>query len=315
MAATRRNVEPGPHGPALIEQNELTRGCPHLTLPSPPRRMRKCIYRLRYGGDADQTHLSKEAQLMFRSPAKAPARIPDGVRVYAVGDIHGRADLLKQLLHMIKRDNSARAPAQTRVIFLGDYIDRGPDSKGVIDRLINGIPDGLEAVYLRGNHEEMLLRSFDERPAFSTWTTYGGLAALASYGVDPELFSGQLPGRKAMLNWEEIMRQFTAALPPEHRQFFNALETSYTVGDYFFVHGGVRPGVPLAKQTPEDCLWIRDAFLRHRGDFGKIVVHGHTPQPEPEIRTNRIGIDTRAHDSGRLTALCLEGESLSFLAT
>lgn len=252
---------------------------------------------------------------MFFAAKQTPAAIPDGLRVYAVGDIHGRPDLLGELLDLIRRDNSLRPPAETRVIFLGDYIDRGPDSKGVIATLAGGLPEGLHGIFLRGNHEEMMLRAFDDFTAFVVWTANGGLAALESYGVSREVIY-DLPGGLAVpQNAKTIMEKFAAVLPADHLRFFIGLQLYTTVGDYYFVHAGVRPGTPLDAQTEDDCLYIRGEFLRHRGSFGKIIVHGHTPHPEPDVQPNRIGIDTLAWRSGRLTALRLEGTDRGLLAT
>ncbi len=241
--------------------------------------------------------------------------IPEGLRVYAVGDIHGRLDLLDELLRMIARDNAVRPQADTRVIFLGDYVDRGPDSKGVIERLSQGLGDGLDGIFLRGNHEDLMLRSFEDLSAFAVWTANGGLAALESYGVSRDLFPRR--GKTAALLDKAplIMAELAERLPPGHLRFLSGLQLSVVIGDYFFVHAGVRPGVPLEAQAWEDCLYIRGEFMRHTGDFGKIVVHGHTPAREPDIQANRIGIDTLAYETGRLTALRLEGESRGFLVT
>jgi serine/threonine protein phosphatase 1 len=241
------------------------------------------------------------------------------MRVYAVGDIHGWPDLLDQLLRMIERDNEAHPPAQTQLVFLGDYVDRGPDSKEVIDLLLDGIPSGFETVFLRGNHEEIMqyvaLNGLRDPQVFSMWTACGGCDTLASYGVDEKLLFGALRNGLSAQDRAYVVEQFVAALPSRHLQFLVGLKTFHTVGDYYFVHAGVHPGVPLDEQTPEDCLWIRGEFLRHKGDFGKTVVHGHTPRPEPDVKSNRIGIDTGACRTGRLTALCLEGESRRFLVT
>jgi serine/threonine protein phosphatase 1 len=231
------------------------------------------------------------------------ASVPPQERVYAVGDIHGRLDLLDRLLEMIAADETARPCASTRLIFLGDYIDRGPDSRGVIERLLHGIPGGLTAHFLRGNHEAIMLRCLEGPAMFANWAANGGLATLKSYGV----------AISAASDARILLSQLREALPPAHLAFLRGLQTTMEVGDYFFVHAGVRPGVPLAAQTEEDCLFIRDKFLKHRGSFGKIVVHGHTPVAEPEVLANRIGIDTGSFFSGRLTALRLEGTSRAFL--
>lgn len=250
-----------------------------------------------------------------KTPYSSSACIPSGERVYAVGDIHGRADLLKQLLHMIARFDSVKPPAETTLIFLGDYVDRGPDSKGVIDLLMNGIPAGMIPIYLSGNHEDMMLQSFQDIEAFRFWTMNGGIAALASYGVEANLLHGKFLEGMSLEDAPEIMSQFARLMPDAHATFLRDLQTSVTIGGYFFVHAGVKPGVALEKQSRDDCLYIRHEFLRHRGDFGKMVIHGHTPGLEPDVQPNRIGIDTLAHRTGRLTALCLEGAERSFMAT
>jgi serine/threonine protein phosphatase 1 len=231
------------------------------------------------------------------------ASVPPRERVYAVGDIHGRLDLLDRLLGMIAAYEAAHPCANTSIIFLGDYIDRGPDSRGVIECLLQGIPDGLTAYFLRGNHEAIMLRCLEGPAMFGNWAANGGLATLKSYGVNV-LFRAEA---------QTLLSQLRGILPEAHLAFLRSLKTTMEVGDYFFVHAGVRPGVPLASQAEEDCLFIRDKFLKHRGSFGKIVVHGHTPVSEPEVLANRIGIDTGGFFSGRLTALRLEGTSRAFL--
>jgi serine/threonine protein phosphatase 1 len=174
-------------------------------------------------------------------------------------------------------------------------------------------------VFLQGNHEEIMqyvgLNGLRDPHVYGMWTACGGCDTLASYGVDENLLSGALRNSLSATDQAYLVEQYVAALPARHVQFLGSLKLFHTVGDYYFVHAGVRPGVPLDEQTPEACLWIRGEFLRHKGDFGKIVVHGHTPRPEPDIQSNRIGIDTGACRTGRLTALCLEGESRRFLAT
>lgn len=231
------------------------------------------------------------------------ASVPPGERVYAVGDIHGRLDLLDRLLGMIAADEAARPRAGARLIFLGDYIDRGPDSRGVIERLLQGLPDGLMGHFLRGNHEAIMLRCLEDPAMFANWAANGGLATLKSYGLDASFAADA----------RTVLSQLREVLPEAHLAFLRGLKTTMEVGDYFFVHAGVRPGVPLASQAEEDCLFIREKFLKHRGSFGKIIVHGHTPVSEPEVLANRIGIDTGSFFSGRLTALRLEGTSRAFL--
>ena len=239
---------------------------------------------------------------MFTMSANS-ASVPPGERIYAVGDIHGRLDLLDRMLGMIANDEAARPRANTSIIFLGDYIDRGPDSRGVIERLIRGIPAGIQGHFLRGNHEAIMLHCLQGPELFANWAVNGGLATLRSYGLDTSLPA----------DGGDLLRQLRETLPETHAEFLRGLKVTMERGDYFFVHAGVRPGVPLASQAEEDCLFIRDKFLNHTGSFGKIVVHGHTPVAEPEVLANRIGIDTGSFFSGRLTALRLEGTSRAFL--
>jgi serine/threonine protein phosphatase 1 len=237
------------------------------------------------------------------------AAVPDGVRVYAVGDIHGRLDLLDELLSMITAHESAWPAYEVFLIFLGDYIDRGPDSAGVIERLLSGLPEGMTPVFLIGNHEDMMLRALREPGLIPQWTAYGGNETLRSYGIDPD------SSRQGISGVAALFQELQEKIPLSHRAFLGSLQVTAEVGDYFFVHAGVRPGVPLDGQSVEDCLFIRAPFLDYPGYFGKIVVHGHTPSNAPETRANRIGIDTGAFFSGRLTALCLEGTRRGFLTT
>ncbi len=201
------------------------------------------------------------------------ASVPPGERVYAVGDIHGRLDLLDHLLDMIVADEAARPRANTSVIFLGDYIDRGAHSREVIERLLQGVTGGLTAHFLRGNHEAIMLRCLEGPALFGNWAANGGLATLRSYGVDASFAADA----------QTVLSELRRVLPEPHLAFLRGLKTTMEVGDYFFVHAGVRPGVPLTDQAEEDCLFIREKFLKHRGSFGKIVVHGHTPVSEPEV--------------------------------
>lgn len=233
------------------------------------------------------------------------ANLPNDVRIYTVGDIHGRLDLLDQLLSRIDAHLAANPIARAVDVFLGDYVDRGPHSRDVIDRLIKRTRT-RNAVCLQGNHE-LLLRQFMEDPTIlDEWGKYGGLATLVSYGLAPPV--------KADSNGQvKLASEFNQVLPESHRQFLGSLALSFTCGDFFFVHAGVRPGVSLRTQRAEDLLWIRDDFLLHEQSFGKFVVHGHTPVAQPEIRSNRVNIDTGAYATGRLTCLVLEKNSMSFL--
>jgi serine/threonine protein phosphatase 1 len=240
----------------------------------------------------------------FASRRSHPASTPKGVRIYAVGDLHGRDDLLNDLAGLIERD-CASASGEVVTLFLGDYVDRGPDSAAVVERLAAGrFPTPLRA--LRGNHEAVLLEFLADPSALAFWRNFGGLETLHAYGVDVS---------KAMVgqDYEETRDAFLAVLPASHRAFLESTELSATIGDYFFCHAGVRPGAPLSTQTAEDLLWIRDGFLSYERPFGKIVVHGHTPVANPEIRANRINIDTGAFATSRLTCLALEGEERRFL--
>ena len=230
--------------------------------------------------------------------------MPQGQLVYAIGDIHGRADLLALLLAEIESDSARSKDAKRRtLVFLGDYIDRGHDSRRVVDMVLGDLPAGFGAHFLKGNHEAIMLDFLDDPSYLGHWLANGADATFRSYGLDV----AELVGRGA--GPEVWRRAFLASLPETHRDFFEALELAVSFGDYFFVHAGVRPGVPLEAQDPNDMIWIRGPFLQSEDDFGKIVVHGHTPGRDPVIRANRIGIDTGAVYTDRLTALRLENGS------
>jgi serine/threonine protein phosphatase 1 len=245
--------------------------------------------------------------------ARGPARravVPRDRRVYAIGDIHGRLDLLTDLHGQI-RDDRARRPHAGRdvVVYLGDYVDRGPDSRGVVDCLTgNPLPD-FTSVYLMGNHDEAMLRFLDDVAIGPSWASYGGESTLLSYGVRTT------PDMIGMRRYGEMRRQFIAKIPGSHVAFLRGLRASFEIGDYFFAHAGIRPGVPLEEQNHEDLLWIRGAFLASDADHGCVVVHGHTPASMPQVRHNRVGIDTGAFASGVLTCLVLEGGERRFLNT
>lgn len=237
-------------------------------------------------------------------PAK---RVPDGVRVYAVGDIHGRLDLLDTLLARLEEDDAARGPARTELIFLGDLVDRGPNSAGVVERLMALGATG-RVRFLMGNHEEVLLRAVEgDLKALRFLLRIGGRETLFSYGITAEEYRN--------LDYGELLTLLRQKVPPAHVAFLSAFENWIEVGDYLFVHAGLRPGIPLKEQKTSDLCWIRDDFLRHRDSFGKMVVHGHSITEEIDVRSNRIGIDTGAFASGRLTAIGLEGGERWFLST
>ena len=227
-------------------------------------------------------------------------------RIYAIGDIHGCRDLLDRMIEAIRGDLAAHPVDHALTVTLGDYVDRGPDSRGVVERLA-GNPFPTEYVALKGNHEEMLAAFLRDPSAGGDWSRNGGLETLHSYGIDVgPMMRGRACGAVAAL--------FEKALPPAHRAFFASLRVCLSLGRYFFCHAGVRPGVAFAQQREHDLLWIRDPFLRDRTGFGKIVVHGHTPSLLPEIRPNRINVDTGAFITGRLTCAVLEAEQPRFLS-
>jgi serine/threonine protein phosphatase 1 len=235
-------------------------------------------------------------------------KVPEGTLVYAVGDVHGRADLLEKMHAAILKD-ALDVPAERKVVvYLGDYVDRGPHSKKVVDILLDKPLKGFERVHLMGNHEAFLIEFLNDLEAGPGWFFNGGLTTLSSYGVKI--------GKHDELSYEVLQRvqsELLAKMPKSHLDFYKTLDFSRTEGDFFFVHAGIRPGVPLDNQTDEDMLWIREEFLGCEDDFGKVIVHGHTITWEPEVKSNRIGIDTGAFASGVLTALVLEGREQDFL--
>jgi len=238
--------------------------------------------------------------------------IPDDTIVYAIGDIHGRLDLLLDLEAMILRHSKCNPSSHRVLVYVGDYIDRGQDSAGVVEHLVRGPPPGFERVLLRGNHEQFLL-DFLERPANGiAWISNGGLEALLSYGVKVAADQSDTSMRDTLMR---VGERFRAALPESHLEFYRSLRPWHHIGDYLFVHAGIKPGIPIDEQTESDLLWIRHEFLSDRRDHGAVVVHGHTPSEKPEILPNRIGIDTGAFASGCLTCLVLHGQSQELLQT
>lgn len=238
-------------------------------------------------------------------------RTPPDTVIYAIGDIHGRSDLLTAIHALIAADASRREAPRKLVIYLGDYVSRGVDSRQVVDRVRDWLPEGFERIALKGNHEDLLLRFLDgELDAGRHWFDYDGLDALGHYGVT-------IPDRQARDDASVAFLRdgFAAVLPQTHLNFFRSLPASHRAGDYCFVHGGLRPGVALTEQTDHDFMWIRKPFLESDADHGAVVVHGHSVSTHPVVRHNRIGIDTAAYRSGVLTCLVLEGTTRDFLQT
>lgn len=236
----------------------------------------------------------------------ANTSLPRGTRVYAVGDIHGRRDLLDRLADQIDAHLTAFPCADAQTVFLGDYIDRGLNSSDVVDRLAKGdFPTPIVA--LRGNHEVALLDFLGEADVLDGWRQYGAIETLASYGVDVK---EALRGR----GFFEAREQLLAALPADHLDFVRKTQLWWSCGDYFFCHAGIKPGVPLARQQERDLLWIRYEFLDDERLHEKIVVHGHTPVDEPENLHNRINVDTGAYATGVLTCVVLEDDRRGFLS-
>jgi len=235
-----------------------------------------------------------------RKSADGP-RLPAGLRIYAIGDIHGRIDLLDPLLERAVADVDARPVQRPIFVFLGDYIDRGAASSTVITRLLQ-MSQVFETVCLRGNHEAYFMNFLRDGAFLEYWARVGALPTLASYNLLPSLKPDRTEALKLSAEMNEV-------LPDAHRDFFSHLPNSFSCGDYFFVHAGVKPGYALSQQKDEDLLSIREEFLTHASPFEKFVVHGHTPVKKPDERSNRINIDTGAYATGRLSCLCIEEES------
>jgi serine/threonine protein phosphatase 1 len=237
----------------------------------------------------------------------AASPLPEPARVYAIGDIHGRLDLLDRMIGEISRDLRANPARDCLTVTIGDYVDRGPDSRGVLDRLARN-PFPTAFMPLKGNHEALFETFLRDPSTAADWRQFGGLETLNSYGVDVgPVMRGRDYRRAADALWQ--------VLPQAHIDFLASLGLWLVVGRYFLCHAGVRPSVPLQRQREQDLLWIRREFLASKADFGKIIVHGHTPRDAPEILPNRINIDTGAFMTGRLTCAVLEGERVRFLST
>ena len=237
------------------------------------------------------------------------ARVPDGVRVYAIGDIHGRNDLLQALLAQIEADDAARGGADTQIVFLGDLVDRGADSAGVIDTAMALGQSGRSVRYLMGNHEEVFVQACRKRDAKTLrfFLKIGGDATLQSYPITRAEYVD--------LDIEQLAGRLATLVPEAHLAFLESFEDMIVIGDYAFVHAGVNPARPFAEQKRSDMRWIREEFTGHRGDLEKVVVYGHTIYEDIEERGSRIGIDTGAYSSGVLTAIGLEGGERWYLQT
>jgi serine/threonine protein phosphatase 1 len=242
------------------------------------------------------------------SRQRMTARGPSGHRAYVVGDIHGRLDLLEELLAAIERDVRASPPEKALLVFLGDLIDRGPNSASVVELLRLYRYPPLQTVFLLGNHEEVLLRILDgEAQLIADWRLFGGAETLMSYGVEPEALAG--------LDQAGMLAVVRKAIPQQHVAFLRSFADTCRFGDYLFVHAGIRPGIDLEQQKQADLRWIREPFLTDGGNHGFVVVHGHTISNEVEEKPNRIGIDTGAYKTGVLTALVIDDDRRNFLTT
>ncbi|MBF0194480.1 MAG: serine/threonine protein phosphatase [Magnetococcales bacterium] len=245
----------------------------------------------------------------FQPPPQKP-KIPDGIRVYVIGDIHGRLDLLTVIHERIATEvNQLPTECKKIIVYLGDYVDRGDNSAGVVDLLINNPVAGCEAIHLKGNHESEMDDFITKPVPNHLWTRCGGNETVLSYGVKVK---AQVDAKARTL---ELRDKLVEAIPKSHRKFYDNLKLNYEIGDYFMVHAGVRPQIPLASQKPADMLWIRDLFLSYKGQHPKFIVHGHTMIDKPITLPNRIGIDTGAYQTGKLTCLILEKDDVRFFIT
>lgn len=237
-----------------------------------------------------------------KAPAtwQQPPAVPDGHRVYAVGDVHGRDDLLADLLGQIERDVAARPVREVVIVFLGDLIDRGAGSAAVVERLRTYRAAGIRTEYLTGNHEEVLLRILDgDGSLVADWLRFGGAQCARSYGLSAS--------RLAKMTQGDAVEALQSAIPVEHQAFLASFADTFRAGDYLFVHAGIRPGIALAEQAQADLRWIREPFLDHPSRHELMVIHGHTISPKVQECEGRIGIDTGAYKHGVLTALVLQG--------
>ncbi len=232
---------------------------------------------------------------------------PEGSRIYAIGDVHGRLDLLERMHETIRAEIRRDRPSDWRIVHLGDYVDRGPQSCGVLDFLADAVASDERVMALAGNHDLGFLQFLAEPDPSGLFINFGGIETAASYGV-------LLPA-KGRRGFAEAHGQLCQAVPREHIEFIAGRPLTASFGDFFFCHAGIRPEVPLDRQDPHDLVWIRDLFLDWPHLHPKVIVHGHTPQPEPQVMANRVNVDTLAYRSGRLTALVVEGKEKRFIST
>lgn len=247
------------------------------------------------------------SRLLFKTrtakPKRLPAAVPAGVVVWAVGDIHGRLDLLDPLLDHMLQDLSRSSAERKVIVFLGDYIDRGPDSRGVLERLAELAENAsIECRFIQGNHEERMLAFLDDPSVGPSWCEYGGTEALASFGLKPPAMAHKTQA------WAPVAADLAHRLTKRQRALLDRLEASVSIGGYFFAHAGARPGVPLADQSDRDLMWIRGSFLDDPEPFEQIVVHGHTPSRDVHVDGRRIGVDTGVYKWDMLSAVRLEDE-------
>jgi serine/threonine protein phosphatase 1 len=249
-------------------------------------------------------------RLFSKAKPAAPwtPRAPDGARIYAIGDIHGRLDLLDRLIAKIEADDEQRPLADTQLIFLGDLTDRGPDSRGVVERLMNLGATGNNVQFIYGNHEELLMKSWEgDKRIAGVFNRNGGRDTMISYGMSPEAYDDATLDRLIDVMQDKI--------PRSHIEFMRSFRDWIVAGDYLFVHAGVKPGVAIEEQSPADLRWIRGDFLHYEGAHDYMVVHGHSISEDVEEKVNRIGIDTGAFATGKLTAIGIEGTDRWFLQT
>ena len=286
----------------VIEPNPQTRAFPFFPArPADPNAPRKSAPQAGAQSKAGVVRELGPSQIL-----RAPATLTPGVRIYAIGDIHGRADLLRIMLEKVDADRRRRPVDRPILLFIGDYVDRGPSSREVLDILLE-YRGGCERVFLKGNHETFISRFLEDPAVLSEWRTCGGLETLLSYGLKPTFNPDERERKK-------LSEEFARVISTRHLAFLNSLRPSFQLGDFLFVHAGIRPGIPVADQDEADLLWIRDDFLGSESPFGVFVVHGHTPVRAPEMRFNRLNIDTGAFATGRLTCAVIEGSTVMALS-